>query len=101
MSPAYEFDDSDWEILNAAKTLLNKIAAAETTTPAQMVSIAKLQHIFSVLPRATSDLDVTVSVKSRERAFGDKKTFHWWDVGIEDERLSISSAGHMYGPNGG
>ena len=101
MNARYKLDDNDATILAAAVVLLKKVAAAKTTTPAQLVSIAKLQHVFSVLPRVTPDLQVSVTVKSPRRKFGGIETWHWWDIDLEDERLSISSAGHMFGPNGG
>jgi hypothetical protein len=101
MSECYQFDADDDALLRAAVTLLKKVASSETTKPAQLVSIAKLQHVLSVLPRVTSGVNVSVSVACPRHMFGEIKTFHWWGVAVEDCRLSISSGGHFYDPRTG
>ena len=101
MSEGYRFDANDRALLRAAATLLNKVAEAKTTKPAQVVSVAKLQHAISLLPEVPSDIEVTVSVSSPRRNFDDIETWHWWEVAIEGERLSISSGGHFYRPSTG
>ena len=72
------------------------MAVAEATKPAQLVSVAKLQHVLSLLPRMASGIDVTVSASSPPHNFGDIETWHWWEVAVEGERLSISSGGHFF-----
>jgi hypothetical protein len=62
VSEQYEFNPNDRDLLRAAEALLKKVAAADTTKPAELVSIAKLQHVLSVLPRVTSGVEVSVSV---------------------------------------
>ena len=47
MSELYEFDAKDDELLSAAKILLKKVAVAETTRPAQLVTVAKLLHVLA------------------------------------------------------
>ena len=47
MSRCYSFDTRDRALLTAA--------AAETLRPAQLVSVAKLQHALSVLPKVTPE----------------------------------------------
>lgn len=101
MNERYEFNAYDHALLRAAETLLKKVATAETTRPAELVSIAKLQHVLSILPRVTSGVEVSVSVACPRRIFGDIETMHWWEVAVEDERLSISSGGHFYRPSTG
>ena len=101
MSERYQFDAKDDVILRAAATLLKKVAVAEATKPAQLVSVAKLQHVLSLLPRMASGIDVTVSVSSPRRNFDDIETFHWWEVAVEGERLAISSGGHFFRPSTG
>jgi len=96
MSEGYQFDAKDRTLLQAATTLLNKVAEAKATKPAEVVSLAKLQHALSLLPRVPSDIEVTVSVSSPRRNFGEIETWHWWEVAFEGERLSISSGGHFY-----
>lgn len=101
MTERYEFNANDHDLLRAAETMLKKVAAVETTRPAELVSIAKLQHVLSVLPRVTSGVEVSVSVVCPRRTFGDIETRHWWEVAVEDGRLVISSGGHFYRPSTG
>ena len=100
MHERYSFDSRDRTLLGAAAVLLKKVAAA-TLRPAEMVSVAKLQHVFSRLPRVTRDLAVTVSVIGPRRKFDEIETWHYWDVAIEGEQLSIASGGHFYDPRTG
>jgi hypothetical protein len=81
--------------------LLKKVAGEESLRPAQLVSVAKLQHVLSRVPRVTCGVEVSVSVTSPRRHFGEIETWHWWDVGVEGEQLSISSGGHFFRPSSG
>jgi hypothetical protein len=101
MSEYYQFDANDDALLGAAVMLLKKAATADTTTPAQLVSVAKLQHVFSVLPRVTSGVDVSVLVACPRRHFGEIITHHWFELAVEGNRLEISSGGHFYQPSTG
>jgi hypothetical protein len=101
MRERYRFDEKDRTLLAAAAVLLNKVANAETLRPAELVSVAKLQHVFSILPRVTHDLEVTASVVGPRRKCGEIETWHYWDIGIEREQISILSGGHFYRPSSG
>jgi hypothetical protein len=57
MSERYHFDDDDLVLLEAAKALLQKTVASGNLRPAEVVSVAKLQHVLSRLPKATSGLE--------------------------------------------
>lgn len=100
----HSFGRRDRDLLEAASILLKKVAAAEVVRPAQLaqlVSVAKVMHALSRLPRATPGLDVTVSVIGPLREFDEIETWHYWDIGIEEERLFLSSGGHFYQPSTG
>jgi hypothetical protein len=101
MPERYSFNALDRTLLQAAMVLLKKVASAENLRPAELVSVAKLQHAFSRLPEVTRGLDVCVSVTSPRRTFGEIETYHWWEITVEDEGLSITSAGHFYRPSTG
>lgn len=101
MSERYQFTPRDAELLWSANLLLRKIITSGMIRPAQMVTLAKLQHVLSALPRVAEDLTASVSVSCPRHKFGDVETFHWWDFGIEDGRLSIASGGHFYDPKTG
>jgi hypothetical protein len=101
MSERYQFTTRDEELLWCASVLLRKVMDSGRIRPAQMVTLAKQQHVLSVLPRVTEDLTASVSVCCPRHKFGDIETYHWWDFGIEDDRLSITSGGHFYDPKTG
>ena len=101
MPEHYSFDKRDRALLTAAAALLKKVASAETLHPAELVSVAKLQHVLSILPRVAHNLEVTVSVVGPRRKFGEIETWHYWEIGIEGKQLSISSGGHFYQPSTG
>lgn len=100
MPELYCFDSNDEPLVTAAAILLKKVAEAKLP-PAKLVSVAKLQHVFSYFPRSTSDLNVTISVIGPRRKFEEIETWHYWEVAIEGEQLSISSGGHYYDPSTG
>lgn len=98
----YCFNGRDRALVASAVALLRKIAAAKSLRPAEVVSVAKLLHLFSRLPAAPNrGMNVTVSVVSPRRQFGDVETYHWWEVGVEGQQLSIGSGGHFYQPSTG
>ncbi len=101
MSECYQFKSEDYALLEAAAVLLRRAAAAGITKAAELVSIAKLQHVLAALPRVTAGINVTVSVVSPRRKFDEIETFHWWGISVEDECLTISSGGHFYRPTTG
>jgi hypothetical protein len=46
-------------------------------------------------------MTVNVSVVSPRRQFGDIETFHWWEVDVEGQQVSISASGHFCRPSTG
>ncbi len=97
----YSFNHRDSSLIAAAGVLLRKVAEAETLRPAELVSVAKLQHVLSRLPRIVPDLQITLTVTGPRKKFDEIETWHYWDIEIEGERLSISSGGHFYQPSTG
>lgn len=101
MSQRYQFVPRDAELIWSANLLLHKVMGSGKIRPAQMITVAKLQHVLSVLPRITQGVTASVSVSCPRRRFEEIETYHWWDFGIEDGRLSITSGGHFYDPKSG
>lgn len=101
MSNRYQFIPRDAELLWSANVLLRKVIASGQIRPAQMVSLAKLQHVISILPLATESVTASVSVSCPRHKFEEIVTYHWWDFGIENGRLCITSGGHFYDPKSG
>jgi hypothetical protein len=98
---SYVLSPQDKQLIAAAQSLLSKVARAPSLQPAQLVSVAKLQHALGRLPQVTALSYVHVSVSSPRRMFGDIETWHWWDVTIEDDSLRFTSGGHFYQPRSG
>jgi hypothetical protein len=101
MSQRYQFTPRDAELLWAATLLLRKVMASGKIRPAQMVTLGKLHHILTVLPRATESVTASVSVCSPNRKFGEIETFHWWEFKAEGEVLRITSGGYYSHPTTG
>ena len=101
MPDCYRFNSQDRDLIDAAAGLLKEIVAFEKLCPAKLVSVAKVQHVLSRLPRVTSDLNVTISVVGPRHNFDEVETWHYWEVATEGEQLSISSGGHYYHPSTG
>jgi hypothetical protein len=100
-SDSYVLNPHDKQLLAAAQSLLAKIARAPSLHPAQLVSVAKLQHALARLPHANSDLEVHVSVVGPRHNFGEIETYHYWDVTLECGSLRLASGGHFYQPSRG
>ena len=101
MSERYILKSRDKALLSSASDLLRKVAAAETTTPAQMVTVAKLRHVLSVLPRVTTGVTASVSVCCPRNKFDDIVTYHWYDFAVDEGDLRLSASGHFYQPSSG
>lgn len=91
----------DRALLAAASAMLAKLAASGVLRPAEVVSVAKLQHVISRLPRVTSGVEVRVDVKGPWRRSGDIKARHWWAVSVDDGELAIESGGWLQMPSTG
>jgi hypothetical protein len=97
MSQSYQFDENDHALLKAATALLEKVATVKNLRPTELVSVAKIQHVFAMLPKVVSGVDVSISVSSPQRYFGEiETTSHWWQVSVKGASLSISSGGLFY-----
>src|SRR5258708_32600326 len=97
----YRLNGRDKSLLESASLLLRKAALAGSTRPAELVSVAKMQHVLSRLPRVTQDVAITVSVLGPRRKFGEIETYHWWDICVAEGELSLSSGGHFRRPSTG
>jgi hypothetical protein len=97
----YVLKKADREFLDAAALMLTKIKDSKATSAAELVSVAKLQHALSMLPRVTLDLTVDVTVEGPRRKFGKIETFHYWNIRLSDGELHLGSGGHFYNPRTG
>ena len=97
----YELDAFDLSLVTAARQLLTKLMHADALLPAQLVTVAKVQHVLSRLPRLSEAMEITVQVTGPRRQFEDIETYHWWTLRIEDHAIGISSGGYFFRPSTG
>jgi hypothetical protein len=97
----YALSEDDHTLIEAARSLLWKVMRSDTAQPAQLVSVAKLSHALTRLPRVTDGVGIHVSVCGPRRNFDEIETFHWWEVTLDCGHLSMSSGGHFYQPSTG
>ena len=74
MIEQYQFATRVVELLWSVIVLLRKVMGSGKIRPAHMVTLAKLQHILTVLPRVTEDATASVSVCPFEHIFDELPT---------------------------
>lgn len=97
----YEYSQHDGVMIAATRQLIDKLTRSNVLTPAQRVSVAKMQFVLSRLPRVTEDLDLSIHVTGPRRLFGEIQTYHWWTIAIEDAQICVTGGGHFYRPSTG
>lgn len=98
----YLLPGRDRSLVAAAIDLLEKIARASLTCPAELVSVAKALHLLKRLPQV-SDAEVTLSIqlKGPSRRFGEHEISHFWNVETNSPLIQIYSGGYFYRPSTG
>ena len=97
----YELSKHDRVIVAATCQLIDKLTRSNTLSPAQRVSVAKIQFVLSRLPRVTEDLDLSINVTGPRRLFNEIETYHWWTIAIEGSQMGVTGGGHFYQPSTG
>lgn len=95
MNKPYRLARTDRLVLAAVGRLLQRIASSNCITPAQLVSVAKLQHVLSKLPHVTEDVRVTVSVAWSVNQDGNRGA-SGFTLTADDGDLSLSCGGSEY-----
>ena len=95
MKPEYMLNAVDEQILDETREMLNRLAHSGKLRPAQMVSIAKIQHVLSRMPRPTSQLRVTLglSYRIRQEGYGGMS---YWQLSVNEDALELSCGGSEY-----
>jgi len=96
LSNRYVLNSRDRRLVKTATKMLTNIIQSGRLSPAQLVSVAKILHVYSRFPEMIDAIDIQVSVTTPRRWFGDIETYYWWDVKVRDSVLSISGGGHFY-----
>lgn len=95
MKPDYNLNAVDRQILDEIRHLLNRLIASGKLRPAQMVSIAKIQHILSLIPRPVRKVNVTLGLSYRLRQ-EDYGSISYWQVYVNEDALELSCGGSEY-----
>lgn len=101
MKESYVFTSQDKKIIDSTKLLLRKIIASPFVNSAQVVSIGKILHVISNLPRYTSDVAASLILSGPRRKFGEHEIWHSWQILVEDGYIAVSSGGSFYRPSTG
>ena len=95
---SYIFSSEDYNIVSVTKELLWKIARSEMLSARQLEVIARALHVFEVLPSVIPDFEIQIQIVGPRRTFGTHEIYHWWNIGIEDCNVVVTSGGHFYRP---
>ena len=99
----YAFNAEQDSIVSSVRQLLSKIAAsALVDTPSKTIVIGKLFKVFQSLPKVTQDEDLSLSLVSPRRNYGEHEICHCWEIRLSEEgELRVSSTGDFWRPRSG
>jgi len=92
MNKPYRLNTLDQLVIEAAGQLLRRIATSNCISPAQLVSIAKVQHVLSKLPQVNEDVCVTVGLSWSVNQDGNRGS-SGWEFTVADGELSLYCGG--------
>ena len=95
MSERYIFEERDQQVIRAVVRLLKQLARSEVLEPAQLVSVARVLHVLSRLPRVTESVCVTIELSWRTGQEGCSSS-SVWQFSVGSERLTLSIGGSEY-----
>jgi hypothetical protein len=95
MSERYIIQERDQQVLGAVEQLLKQLAFSGVLEPAQLVSVAKVLHVLSRLPRTTKTVCVTIELSWQlERSTGFSSS--GWQFSVGGDWLTLSVGGTEY-----
>jgi hypothetical protein len=95
MSKPYRFTEDDKHVIAAVEQLLRRLVCSGSLRPAQLISVAKVLHLVSRLPRVTPDVCVTIDLCFRIQQEGCRSSSMWHFFAGEDS-LNLSCGGSEY-----
>ena len=97
LTEPYKFNDTDQNIVEAARLLLRKLCAPGTIRSAQLVTVAKLHHVLLTLPKVTYGVTASTTISMRMK-YAEIMTLSWWTFSVDEGKLSIECGGHEHDP---
>ena len=65
LTEPYKFNDTDRNIVEAARLLLGKLCTPGTIRSAQLVTVAKLHHVLLKLPKVTYGVTASATISTQ------------------------------------
>lgn len=92
MSERYILSNRDLRVVQAMERLLKRLVRSEVLKPAQLVSVAKVLHVLSHLPRVNENVCVAVELAYHtERSGGSSSSI--WRLSVGSDLLDLSVGG--------
>ena len=95
MNAEYKFNQTDRQILESIEGLLRKLAAPGSVTPAQLVTVAKVLHVLSRLPRTSENVRATIGISVRVKQEG-CSSLSYWQFSVTEDELNLTCGGSEY-----
>lgn len=95
MNYLYRFNATDKQVLAIVGQILKAIAASRSTRPAQLVTVAKVLHVLSRLPRVTKSVHATIELSMRIKQEGCSSSSSW-QFSAGEGWLVLSCGGSEY-----
>ena len=97
----YQLCEQDHQIVAAARQLLLEISRWKQIRANQLEVVSKILQVLDRLPSVSDELFTSVLLTGPRRHFGDHKIYHWWNVEVEGQDLTVSSGGYFHRPSTG
>ena len=97
LTESYKFNDTDQNIVEAARLLLRKLNTPGTIRPVQLVTVAKLHQVLLTLPKVTYGVTASATISTRMK-YAEIMTLSWWTFSVDEGKLSIECGGHEHDP---
>ena len=95
MSHRYIFGKRDQQIIRAVERLLKRVVRSGVLEASRLVSVAKVLHVLSRLPRATGSVCVTIELAFRTKQ-EDCSSASSWRFSVGSDWLNLSVGGSEY-----
>lgn len=95
MSERYIFRKRDQQVVQAVERLLKQLVRSEVLEAAKLVSVAKVLHVLSRLPRVTENVCVSVELAFRVEQAGCSSS-SIWQFSVGSDWLNLSVGGSEY-----
>jgi hypothetical protein len=95
MNESYRLNKADMQVIAAIGRLLKRLAASESIGPAQLVSVAKVLHVLSRLPRVTEGVCVTIEISYQIKQEGCGSSLVW-HLFVGEDSMALSCGGSEY-----